>query len=321
MALRSTHGIDVHVTFRALPFTPPVKLYLLNQEEALIGYYMLTRREEEWGSQTLDMYDVLGSQSLLFSFMRAGGSAGRGVREGIPEVVRRPLGNHHDGPDTLLVTSDTTQTGAVTFETENDPHELRNLIRRARVVLWDFDGPICRLFAGHSAERVAGDLVSWLEGRGLNGLLSESERESLDPQVVLRAVDRRHPGSDLVADVEERLTQEELLAASSAMPTAYADPLIRTWTAVGAGLAITTNNSPRVVSEYLASRGLVRLLRTPHLRPHPGTPPPEAGPALPQPGAERDGCRSVRRPDDRRYALRPRGGGTGGGAVSGLRAQ
>ncbi|MBB5812061.1 ribosomal protein S25 [Streptomyces collinus] len=72
-ALRSTHGIDVHVTFRALPFTPPVKLYLLNEEEALMGYYMLTRRAEEWGSQTLDMYDVLGSRSLLFSFVKRAG--------------------------------------------------------------------------------------------------------------------------------------------------------------------------------------------------------------------------------------------------------
>jgi hypothetical protein len=72
-SLRSTHGIDVRVRFRALPFTPPVKLYLLNEEEALIGYYMLTRREEEWGSQTLDMYDVLGSQSLLFSFVQRTG--------------------------------------------------------------------------------------------------------------------------------------------------------------------------------------------------------------------------------------------------------
>ncbi|WP_086602091.1 winged helix-turn-helix domain-containing protein [Streptomyces swartbergensis] len=82
LALRSTHGIDVRVTFRALPFTPPVKLYLLNQEEALIGYYMLTRRAEEWGSQTLDMYDVLGSQSLLFSFVkRAGLRDGAFVKE------------------------------------------------------------------------------------------------------------------------------------------------------------------------------------------------------------------------------------------------
>jgi HAD superfamily hydrolase (TIGR01509 family) len=131
-------------------------------------------------------------------------------------------------------------------------------------VLWDFDGPICRLFAGHSAERVASDLVEWLEGRGLHGLLTDTERETLDPQVVLRAVDRRHPGSDLVAELEERLTQEELRASASAMPTAYADPLIRTWTAVGSRLAITTNNSPRVVRAYLESRGLAGCFR-PHI--------------------------------------------------------
>lgn len=72
-AVRSTHGVDVRVTFRALPFTPPVKLYLLNGDEALIGYYVLTERQEEYESQTLDMYDALGSQSLLFSFVRQAG--------------------------------------------------------------------------------------------------------------------------------------------------------------------------------------------------------------------------------------------------------
>jgi len=67
-ALRSSHGIDVKVTFRALPFTPPVKLYLLNGEEVLMGYYMLTQREEEHDGRTLVMYDALGSESLLFFF-------------------------------------------------------------------------------------------------------------------------------------------------------------------------------------------------------------------------------------------------------------
>jgi hypothetical protein len=73
LTLRATHGMDVRVRFRALPFTPPVKLYLLNGQEALIGYYMLTRREEEWGGRALDMYDVLGSRSLLFSFLKREG--------------------------------------------------------------------------------------------------------------------------------------------------------------------------------------------------------------------------------------------------------
>ncbi|MDN3028759.1 winged helix-turn-helix domain-containing protein [Streptomyces sp. S.PB5] len=69
-AVRGTHGIDVRVTFRALPFTPPVKMYLLNGEEVLLGYYMLEKREEEYESQTLEMYDALGSQSVLFSFVK-----------------------------------------------------------------------------------------------------------------------------------------------------------------------------------------------------------------------------------------------------------
>ncbi|MFF2201306.1 winged helix-turn-helix domain-containing protein [Streptomyces sp. NPDC058145] len=72
-ALRSTHDIDVQITFRALPFTPPVKLYLLNGVEALFAHYMVTRREEPTDSGTLEMYDTLGSESLLFSFEKRAG--------------------------------------------------------------------------------------------------------------------------------------------------------------------------------------------------------------------------------------------------------
>ncbi|MET7699979.1 MULTISPECIES: winged helix-turn-helix domain-containing protein [unclassified Streptomyces] len=72
-ALRRSHGIDVRVTFRALPFTPPMKLYLLNEAEALFAYYMVTKREEEVGDGTLEMYDALGGKSLLFSFEKRAG--------------------------------------------------------------------------------------------------------------------------------------------------------------------------------------------------------------------------------------------------------
>ncbi|GAA1938872.1 HAD family hydrolase [Streptomyces durmitorensis] len=137
-----------------------------------------------------------------------------------------------------------------------ETEKLRELIKRARFVLFDFDGPICRLFAGHSAERIASDQVRWLEERGLRGLLTEEERAEPDPHAVLRAVDRRHPGSDLVAELEERLTQQELTAVASAWPTQYADPLIMTWHAMGPRLAVTTNNSPRAVNRYLEGRGL-----------------------------------------------------------------
>ncbi|MFD7700059.1 winged helix-turn-helix domain-containing protein [Streptomyces caelestis] len=68
LALRATHGIDVRVSFRALPFTPPVKLYLLNGEEALFAYYTLARSRAQIDQEYLETYDAQGVRSLLFAF-------------------------------------------------------------------------------------------------------------------------------------------------------------------------------------------------------------------------------------------------------------
>ncbi len=100
---------------------------------------------------------------------------------------------------------------------------LRDLVAGARLVLWDFDGPVCRLFAGYSADRVAAALVDWLEKAGLKELLPPEEQDHPDPHVLLGAVHRSHP-KDLVDEFEERLTREELRAVPGARPTAYADP-------------------------------------------------------------------------------------------------
>ncbi|WP_328769911.1 HAD family hydrolase [Streptomyces sp. NBC_00286] len=152
----------------------------------------------------------------------------------------------------------------MTAETGNVAEELRGLIAGARFVLFDFDGPICKLFAGHTAEQVAKDQVRWLEERGLRGLLTEEEQTEPDPHVVLRLVDGRHPDSDLVFELEKRLSLQELRAVESAYPTEYVDPLIRTWHALGARLAVATNNSPLAATRYLATRGLSECF-APHI--------------------------------------------------------
>ncbi|WP_338897484.1 winged helix-turn-helix domain-containing protein [Streptomyces sp. TG1A-60] len=77
LALRSTHGVDVHVSFRALPFTPPVKLYLLNGREALFAYYTVRRTEAEVDSEHLEMYDAEGTRSMLFAFEQGAVAASR----------------------------------------------------------------------------------------------------------------------------------------------------------------------------------------------------------------------------------------------------
>ncbi|MFF4031898.1 HAD family hydrolase [Streptomyces sviceus] len=192
-------------------------------------------------------------------------------------MVRRPLGNDRGFADTRLVAAETGQTDVVTTESER----LRWLVARTRHVLFDFDGPICQLFAGYSAEDIARSQVEWLEAQGRDGLLTEQERFSRDPHGVLSTFAARYPGSDLVTDLEGHLTQHELLAARVALPTAWVDPLIQTWVKTGARLAIVTNNSPRTVTEYLSSRGLVSCF-APHvygrkaqelhlLKPHPET--------------------------------------------------
>ncbi|MEU9475719.1 winged helix-turn-helix domain-containing protein [Streptomyces sp. NPDC048191] len=73
LALYGTHGIDVRVSFRALPFTPPVKLYLLGDSEALFAYYTLLRREREIEHEHLELYDADGTRSMLFAFERRAG--------------------------------------------------------------------------------------------------------------------------------------------------------------------------------------------------------------------------------------------------------
>ncbi|GAA2293575.1 HAD hydrolase-like protein [Streptomyces kunmingensis] len=142
--------------------------------------------------------------------------------------------------------------------------QLTELVRGARHVLFDFDGPICRLFAGRPAPVIAREQVHWLDGQGLGGALTPAERVDEDPHSALRSLGRQRPDSDLVIEMEKRLTGQELRAVGSAWPTAHADPLIRTWTAVGARLAITTNNSAEAARRYIEGRGLASCFE-PHI--------------------------------------------------------
>ncbi|WP_349017309.1 HAD family hydrolase [Streptomyces solicavernae] len=159
------------------------------------------------------------------------------------------------------MTSDTAPDGRVGQVIENAqglqvPRDLREVITRAECVLFDFDGPICRLYANHDAQTVVDNLVAWLTDQGAAGLLTADERDSADPHAVLRAVHRARPGSSLEADLEARLTEEELHAAARAFPTPYVDRLIRTWNASGARLAVATNNAPEAARHYVHGRGV-----------------------------------------------------------------
>ncbi|MFD8691522.1 FadR/GntR family transcriptional regulator [Streptomyces sp. NPDC059651] len=68
-----THGISVDVALRELPFTPPVKLYMLNGREALFAYYTVQVREELIEDRPVEIFDALGLHSALFSFESSAG--------------------------------------------------------------------------------------------------------------------------------------------------------------------------------------------------------------------------------------------------------
>ncbi|MGW1965802.1 HAD family hydrolase [Streptomyces sp. NPDC001935] len=169
------------------------------------------------------------------------------------------------------MTAGTGQTLVVTSRIEN----VRELVARTRYVVLGFDGPICQLFSGPSATALARARLDRLTEPDLRAALAEEERDAADPYRVLTAVAGRHPG-EAFARLDAWLTGTELEAVRTAMPTAYADPLIHTWAAVGARLAVATGTSARAVTTYLDTRGLTPRF-APYIFgrvPHPGTPAP-----------------------------------------------
>ncbi|MDT0305562.1 HAD-IA family hydrolase [Streptomyces sp. DSM 44917] len=133
---------------------------------------------------------------------------------------------------------------------------MRELISNARCVLFDFDGPVCRLFAVHTAESIAHRLRELAAELSVTSLLTPELRASPDPHQVLRGIARRNPPPGVVHGLEEALTREEVSAAASAHPTPYAAALIAALSTRGRQVAIATNNSPRAADAYLRRHDL-----------------------------------------------------------------
>ncbi|RKN41813.1 HAD family hydrolase [Streptomyces hoynatensis] len=133
---------------------------------------------------------------------------------------------------------------------------MRELISNARCVLFDFDGPVCRLFAVRSAASVARRLRELAVEMSLSPLLTPELRASDDPHQVLRAIAGRRPGAAVVGRLEGALADEEVAAAATAHPTPYAAALIAALSTRGRQVAIATNNSPRAAEHYLSRHKL-----------------------------------------------------------------
>src|SRR5262249_45384606 len=86
---------------------------------------------------------------------------------------------------------------------------LQALLESAEGVLLDFDGPICRLFAGYPAAVIADELRDYLICAGV--ALGDPVKETSDPLELLRWTSAHHP--ELLESLERLEVAAERLAA------------------------------------------------------------------------------------------------------------
>ncbi|MFA3876722.1 HAD family hydrolase [Streptomyces sp. MMCC 100] len=163
-----------------------------------------------------------------------------------------------------------------------DPAVLLRAFGSARAVLFDFDGPVCDLFAGATTTDVAEQVKR--TARRYWGPLDPSVEKCDDSHGVLgplremyeRSVPR--PSSLPLELAEAAVTGLERRAVRTAVPTAHLYALVDLLLGQGKRLAVVSNNAEGPILEYLEGRGLGSKFhgvfgRSPHdarlMKPHP----------------------------------------------------
>jgi HAD superfamily hydrolase (TIGR01509 family) len=131
---------------------------------------------------------------------------------------------------------------------------LADVMNRSRYLLFDFDGPICRIFAGLPAREVAGHLRDPVAARGV--AIPPEVPESDDPFGVLRYAATISP--DLAQAVADELRTMELCAVEVAEATLHARQVIEAAHQAGRAIAVS-NNSREAVTRYLTTAGLAPM--------------------------------------------------------------
>lgn len=121
---------------------------------------------------------------------------------------------------------------------------LAEILTRARAVLFDFDGPLCDVFAGLPAPAIAADL---------NRLLTDPVASD-DPMAVLQAA-----GTESVrtaAIVDEKLRQAERAAVEVASENREGLAALRACREAGHRIGIVSNNDEAAIRAFMARSGM-----------------------------------------------------------------
>lgn len=128
---------------------------------------------------------------------------------------------------------------------------LKQLLRPARAILFDFDGPICSVFDGYPALQITRELLEL--ARQIRGELPSSLEQAASPHELLLAA-----ASDigLAQQLEAALQKAELEAIETARPTLGAAESIAACASTGRLVAVVSNNYGEAVARYLTRTGL-----------------------------------------------------------------
>lgn len=129
---------------------------------------------------------------------------------------------------------------------------LAAMLRRARVILLDFDGPVCSLFAGYPAPQVAADLRAAVETRFSGVALGDPVDGPL--HMLVRCAELCPP--EVVRFAADELRDLEVTAAASAQLTPGVDRVLDAATASGRRVVIVSNNATAAVAAYLDRQAL-----------------------------------------------------------------
>jgi HAD superfamily hydrolase (TIGR01549 family) len=125
---------------------------------------------------------------------------------------------------------------------------LVDAVAGAGALLLDFDGPVCKVFAGRPAPVVADELRRQVAP----GEETPPEIDSPHELYIWRAT--RRP--DLAGWLDDALTASEVAAVQLAAPTPHAHDVIRTAARAGLGVAIASNNAESAIRAYLDLHGI-----------------------------------------------------------------
>ena len=148
---------------------------------------------------------------------------------------------------------------------------LSAIIARTRYLLLDFDGPICSIYSGLPAPKVADQLKTLFPGE-----LPDEIASTPDPIEVFCY--SATISDEMAARVEAEMADLEVAAVAIAEPTPYVHEVVASARESGRVIAVVSNNSSRAVNAYLDRHGLsdgIRLVvgRTSHdpalLKPNP----------------------------------------------------